>query len=270
MRMQLLTAISLLLIMASSTLYADKPELANYTYATYLGTGFYKAAGRDVTVINLGFSYTPPQQSGRYLYRWRLPVSMGFYDVKNIHNVDDQFATLSWTPGIEWEIPYNNNTTLVPYVDLGWAKNMASGDNAITYSTGLSSLHRFSAQNREQLWVNRVVYAGYKAQSTPHNHYVSLQTGIDWRTPFSFTTDKRRFYTTVFSSLFWYVNSVEFVRMADDESLTENINASIEVGFTLGLEKSLDLHFFSLKQFGLGYRHGNGLEAIRLVFNQPI
>lgn len=246
-------------------------EPANYAFANYTGSGLYRASGQEVTVFNIPFSYQPKDQKSTTLIRWRLPVSIGFYnfdfDEVGNGNLPDEAGTISFTPGIEWEVPITETLTFVPYMDLGVGHNFTSDENVLIYSAGVSSHYQFGSNN-QHLWVNRVLYAGYKGLSVEvKDGYATLQTGVDLRVPFDFSILGHESYITVYGLAQWHFINLEFIVPEQQSTVVEN---SFEVGMTLGAVKPLDFKLFNLERVGLGYRTGGGLKVWRVTFELPI
>lgn len=247
-------------------------EPANYAFANYLGTGFYSTSGRDVMVINIPMTFEPEEQ-GPIVYRWRLAPSLGFFDFdfdsdEIGENVPDSVDTVAIIPGVEFDFPVSDNMTLVPYFDLGWSKNFTSNEDVAIYSIGVSSIYKFQAQQKEHLWVNRLIYAGYRTQSANvTDSFASLQTGVDWKTPFRWGPSGRGSYTSIYGIAYWYFDQVSFRR--PDEG-NETVTSSYELGATYGFDKPIDLYLFELERVGFGYRWSDDLNVWRLTFNLPI
>jgi hypothetical protein len=251
---------------------SNEASLTNFAFANYIGTGLYRAADQEVSVLNLPFSYTPEQQSG-YQMTWRLPIALGYYnfDFDEIdedilpHNAD----TVTFAPGVEWDIPITSDLLFRPYIDLGWGKNFTSDESVFIYSTGISSHYQFGDKNKEHLWVNRLLVAGYRGLSDhdTRDGYASLQSGVDWQLIRGFTIADRGSFISIYGLAQWHFNQVEFAR---PERQTVTLNNNIEVGLTLGVVKPLDFELFDLDKIGIGYRFGDGLNLWRLTFNSPL
>lgn len=268
-----LILVFLLVAATQSRANDNDSEIANYAYASYLGSGIYSSTGGQLTVFNIPLTYEPKNQQGQYTYRLRLPVSVGFYDLDfnfedNEKSIPRSIDTFTFIPGVELDIPISEDLTLVPYVDLGWARNFTTRGDSLVYSAGLSSIYKFSAQGKSDLWINRLVWAGYRAQSS-HNtdSFASIQSGVDWRTPIHFGPKGRGNFTSLYGIAYWYFQSVDFKR-ADDS--VRSVDSSFEVGFTFGFDKPLDFYFFELERIGIGYRQSEEFDLWRLTLNLPI
>lgn len=247
-------------------------ELTDFAFANYIGSGIYRASGREVAALNIPFSYTPQDQLG-YKMTWRLPVSLGYYDF-DFDDIGDEILphkadTLTFVPGVEWDIPITDDLLFRPYIDVGWGKNFTFGDDVLIYSSGVSSHYQFGSREKDHQWVNRILFARYRSLSDSgvSDGYASLQSGVDWRLLDGFELLGRESFVSVYGLAQWHFNTIEFVSPGQRTVTLEN---SYEVGFTLGLVSPLDFDLFELKRIGLGYRYGNGLRLWRLSFNTPL
>jgi hypothetical protein len=255
----------------TSTSNNDK-DPANYAFANYLGTGIYSTSSQDVTIINVSMTYQPKKQ-GKYIYRFRLPVSLGFYDFdfnedEIDENVPDGVDTFTFVPGIEVDFPISDQLTLVPYIDLGWSKNFENNNDVLIYSTGLSSIYAFKAFGEDHLWINRLIWAGYRTEDSVTDSFASLQTGLDWTTPLRWGTRGSGTFTSVYGLSHWYFKEVDFRR--PDDASDDSLTISYELGLSFGFDRGLDFSLFTLNRVALGYRWSDDLKLWRLSFNLPI
>lgn len=270
-RGRLATLLSALPVFIAVAAVAETP-VSNYVYANYLGSGYYTVADQQVGIVNIPFSATR-EGSKPYASRWRLPVSIGSYSLKfDPENIDSTrlpqaVDTLTFIPGIEWIIPYDEHLHFEPYVDLGVGTNFSTREDVLIYSTGLSAFYKFGKGGRHE-WVNRILYAGYRSFSTKQsNGYASLQSGVDWRLPGGFRIGNHDYYGTFYTMAFWHFDKVKLVSKGPD---TVTLTNNFEVGLTLRTAQPFDLRWFNVDRIGLGYRFGDGLKAWRLIFSSPL
>ncbi len=246
-------------------------ESANFAFANYLGSGIYRTQGQDATVINLPFSYTLGNREGPE-FRLRLPVSVGFFDfdVADVPEgiIPTSIDTLTFVPGIEFDYRFTERFKVTPYIDLGLARNLSSGNNTAVYSTGISSYYELNGGRFDPLWVNRLYYAGYYSYSNGNQEeYAAFQTGIDVGLPYHLKTADNRIQPTLFATTYWYFVDLTFNSPGQQDV---SISNSYEVGFTLAAEKPMGYSILSVDRLGMGYRFGNGFYAWHLLFDLPI
>ena len=240
---------------------------ANYAFANYFGSGFYQASGRNVVVLNIPLRFDAGESDG-VIMRWRLPVSIGFFDFTfDDIDVPERADTLTVIPGMEWQVPMSEQWYLLPYIDLGWGKNFSRGEEHLVYSTGLSSHYSFGEDLHHQ-WVNRLFYAGYHGLSYDvDDGFSTFQSGLEWRLPWQFQLNRREAFINTYGVGQWHFDKLEFIVPDSD---AKQIQSNIEIGMTLGVERPYELLGFELNRVGLGYRFVDGLRLWRITVNSPL
>ncbi len=273
-------AIIVLFLLDSLALMASDDDLepANYAFSNYIGNGIYRSSGQNVTVFNLPFDYIPPAQTAlkaedpeATTYFFRMPISFGFYnfDFDDVidGDVPNRADTFTFVPGIEWQLPVNERLLINPYIDLGFGTNFSSGEQVAIYSTGVSSQYSWG-ENNQHLWINRLLYAGYRGLSVDvDDAYGAMQTGVDYRLPLSFNSLGRSSFVTAYGLAIWNFNRLEFTVPG---GRAVGVNKNYEAGVTYGWVKPLEYGPIKLERLGIGYRFGDRLKVWRLSFNLPI
>lgn len=249
----------------------EKEDLANYAFAAHLGTGIYRASGRTVQVYSLPMSYTlRPVEDNNWGVKLKFPVTVGFFDFKARDIIDsgppDDVATITVLPGVEFQFPLRDNWFLMPFGDLGGAKDYLGGELAYIYSAGIKSRVVFPWKDFEFSLGNRFLYAGYTATGADFSDdFRSFETGLDVKRPLGFNIRGRQADLSVYFVNYLYSN-LAFLRFRDDSF---EVHVQYELGFTLGTTTTSRFWVFEIPRIGLGYRFGDGLQIIRLVLGMP-
>lgn len=257
--------------------YAVSPEdLAasqlNYAYANYLGTGIYSAADRSVKVLHLPFRYTlretTPDKGG---LRLRLPVTVGVIDIDYFDPIfptlPDRFETLTFVPGIQYIHQVNDYWRLSPFIDFGFGVDFATDNSAYVYGAGVNSLFIFKYNSFNLEIYNEFLFAGNTTEiSDVRNEFSRFQTGINFQFPLDFKAWGRDPAISVYYLNYLYFNRLEFIRYLQDpiEVAVQN-----EVGITFDTTPDMKLVGIPFSRIGLGYRFGNDVDVVRLVFGIP-
>ena len=267
----------LFIILLPEKSYAVSPEdLAasqlNYAYANYLGTGFYSVADRTAKVFHLPFRYTlretGPDKVG---LRLRLPVTIGVIDFDYFDpifpTVPDRFETLTFVPGIQSIYQVNDNWRLSPFIDFGIGHDFETDNNAYIYGAGLNSLFVFKYEKFNLEIYNEFLFAGNTTDiDGVRNEFSRFQTGINFQFPLDFKAWGRDPAISVYYLNYIYFNRLEFLRY-----LNEPIEIAVqnEVGITFDTTPDMKLVGIPFSRIGLGYRFGNDVDVVRLVFGIP-
>ncbi|MBL3590976.1 MAG: AsmA family protein [gamma proteobacterium endosymbiont of Lamellibrachia anaximandri] len=249
----------------------QQEELPNYAFAPFIGSGIYATRDRTVTVFNFPLSYDlrTIEEDG-----WGLevttPVTIGLFNFDfrdlEIPNLEEQLGTLSFVPGLHFHLPVSKQWILTPLVDLGVGKASSGSDFAWIYSFGLESRYNFDWRSYDLLFGNRFRYAGYQLhESDIRDDYYSFETGLDVLLPTHLNHFgwKARFNAYAMNQL--YFGDLDFINPLGQ---SHEVDVLWEIGFTVDLSTNTDTGIFELPRIGLGYRFGDGLGLIRLVFGR--
>lgn len=242
----------------------------HYAFSNYFGSGLYSSTGQNITVFNIPLFYEP-EQTKRNRYRFRLPISFGFYnfDVEDIPKLNEDAATLTLTLGIEFDHWVNDQLKLVPFLDIGFTQDFNNNEEAAIYASGLSAYYYFSAWDEEHIWLTRFQRAGFRTHNNSiSDGFSSFETGVDLKLPFRMNMLERSTYITTYVVGYWF--TIDLLLDPNTADPRRETNAQ-EVGFTIGTESPLDFYFFDLDRIGIGYRYSkNAPNIIRLTFNMPL
>ena len=243
----------------------------HYAFSNYFGSGLYSGSDQELAVVNLPFTYEP-EQNGKFKYRFRLPVSLGFYnyDFDQIQDVEfpDSVSSLTLTTGIEFDHWVNSQLKLVPFLDLGLSVNLHMDERAVIYASGITSEYSFYAWQEKHMWLTRFQRAGYNANTAGlSDGFAAVETGLDMVLPWRFSIMNRPMYASMYAMYYWYLMDLVF----DPDSIKpSHQNNAQEFGFTMGFDTPLNLFFVDVERLGLGIRKTNNLHVLRIIFNFPL
>jgi len=272
-----LAAFSVLLLLLSSagnkllaTEHTSSVGLTNYSFASYLGTGFYTTSGQRVFVLQLPLDYTIKQgtdtEAGVLL---KLPVTIG---IVNFDNIDieqlpdaNDVTTLTFLPGIEYQYPVTKNWTVSPFADYGFARDFNNDENVLIVGIGVKSYLDFHLEDSLVTLGNRFLYARERSKNSSNDSDYSLvETGLNYRFIDNSLTDNDTTYTNLYYINFYYPNDLVFLERTQNPV---RVGLEHEVGITLS--NLPDFLFFEKPQIGLGVRFGNDINVYRLIFGAP-
>lgn len=250
----------------------DEAYTPHYAFSNYFGAGLYSSTGQNITVFNMPFYYEP-EQEGKNKFRYRLPVSIGYYNFE-LQNIDDikpikDAATLTLTLGIEFDHWVNDNLKLVPFLDIGYTENFSGNDRAVIYASALTGYNYFEAWGEDHTWIARLQRAGYRTdEASITDGFSSFEIGVDlkWKTR-AYWFNREIFFTNYLAA-YWYMLDIAF----DPTSInpTEETHAQ-ELGMTMGFNKPLDFSLFTLDRIGFGYRYSNkGPDILHITLDFPL
>jgi hypothetical protein len=149
----------------------------NFSYAPYLGSGFYgsRSDERSIFVLNIPLSFDLVSNEQESLdsgdFDWGLKfnttVSAGFFDYDPEQSIPElelpsEIGTLTILPGLEFVAPVSESWSLHPFLDLGLGKNYEAGTVNVIYGVGIRSYYDFSIGKYPFLLGNRLYQAGFR------------------------------------------------------------------------------------------------------------
>lgn len=243
-------------------------ELSDYVYANYLGSGLYSAAGRDVQVIGIPFSFPKPIYTADTLeITIKVPVTIGLYDFSSDAPLalgqPERLGTLTVVPSINFEYQLSTRWKLAPFVDLGFGQNFSDGSIVGIYATGIHSNYLFKFLGKKTRFGNRLLIAGNTAADTG---FSSFDTGIEINQPTGGKLFGKKLDINLYAVNFLYLKNLKLLRSQDPPVTVAMQN---EIGFSFGLKYSINRPALKIPRLGIGYRFGGNVQAVRIVFGAP-
>jgi hypothetical protein len=258
--------------LAQQTLSAGDKSVANFAFATQLGSGIYTIDGRTVQIYRLPLDYVVKKETDK---RWGLrvtfPLTIGFYDFKPIDVVDtgvpDSLDTLSLVPGLEFRVPVGN-VLLKPFLEAGVAREGASDTSAWVYSGGLRIFTAFKSGTFDVDLGNGFIYARVDPEGEVDVDDFSLYAiAAQARHSMGVGLWNHELEYGLYTSIELY-NDVPNFPLPADGGLS--INDQYEFGATIGPREPWKIWKIKLPKIGIGYRMANDGNAVRFVIGGPV
>ena len=265
-----LLAATLAPITAAQTLLSyDEQNVANFAFATQLGSGVYSVSGRTLQIYRLPFGFTlKSMEDSDVGVELTLPVTFGFYDFELQDIADGDIPTsvdaLSFVPGVTLVFQLQPGWKLEPYVEAGISRARDVDADANVYAGGLVSLYDFDGQGFDWQLRNDLTFAGVDVRGAAgSDQFTRLQTVLTARRPF--TRDSRVDYL-VYALNEYYVDQPNG---PVDSAERSGSSMQYEIGFTLGTTETRHVWRIPLPRVGVGYRFGSNLDVFRIVIGTP-
>ena len=265
--------ISFLISMAGAAQAADDDGsfgLTSFAFASYLGTGFYTTSGQNVFVLQMPFEHIIKQKTETEAgWKLKLPITVGFINFENFNSEElpelDDVGTITFLPGIAYQYPVTRNWTLTPFVDYGFARELAYTSNILIIGSGLKSTFNIHFEESMFTLGNRFLYAREQSEGASSDaDYSLIETGLNYRVTSTFFFDDEPIYSNLYYINFYYPNNLVFFEQTENPV---RIGIEHEIGITIS--NIPDFLFFEKPELGLGVRFGNDLKVYRLVFGAP-
>jgi hypothetical protein len=275
--------LALVLVLVPSALpaqavpYEPEPEKqVHWALAAFFGTGWYQVdKNRSAFIFRI-----PPRQTVREA-GWhedgkrklgieiQYPLALGLHKLEDIPDFIefDNYGTLTFTPGVQVEIPINHQWSLRPYAHLGFGYEKQSDEWAGIWYGGIKSRYQLGESDKLR-WslLNGIYYAGYKPEFKNRGQYASAMAGLEFNQPLGrmqlagepVWLNWHVTYNYLFDRLNFHV----------DEERTESIEDQWEVGLALGHSgKKVKIWFMSFEHVGLSYKWSSNGRYKAISFN---
>ena len=250
---------------------SELPE-ANFAFAHRLGTGIYEISGRTVQVYSLPFERRlrerDDERAGLVL---TLPVTLGFFDfkVEDIleSGLPSDLSTLSFVPGLRWEIGIGEHWEVQPFVEAGVARDRSNSLQASVATLGATVDRRSESRHGALRWHHSLAYAHSRIDGAGSDDFALLVSGIELTRPLDTRIGDVALDFAPYAALRWYPDapSVPLLASAPTGGVTR---LQGELGITLGTAEPLRIAGVTLPRIGLGYRFGEDLSVFRLVIGE--
>ncbi|MBT8133101.1 MAG: hypothetical protein KJO03_01250 [Gammaproteobacteria bacterium] len=244
--------------------------LTSFAFASYLGTGFYTTSGQNVFVLQMPFEHVIKEKTDTEAgWKLKLPITVGFINfdsivIEEVPGVSD-VGTVTFLPGLAYQYPVTRNWTLTPFVDYGFARELAYTSNVLIIGTGLKSTYNVHFEDAMFTLGNRFLYAREQTkESSSDADYSLVETGLNYRVTSTFFFDEEPIFSNLYYINFYYPNNLVFY-----EQTPNPIRVGIEHEVGITLSNIPDFLFFEKPELGLGIRYGNNVKVYRLVFGAP-
>jgi len=246
------------------TSYADPPEFEpiHWAYSTFFGTGWYQIGdNRSVFVLRIpprqtlresGFDDTGKRKIGIDI---KYPLTLGMHNIDDLPDFiqKDNFGTVSFTPGVELEIPITEKWYLRTFANVGWGQDLDTGESVWIYYTGVKSRYTFEGEKFDWALLNGLYYAGYTPDKGSSDSLATAQLGVEFRQPLKNFTLFGREVDLHYNLMYSFLGNDLHFGLPDGGF--DVVADQLEVGLAMSFRsKPYKLWFFKVRRLGLGYK----------------
>ncbi len=249
----------------------DAEDFVNYAYTTG-DTAFFNVVGQSVQAVRLPISYTlrSPEEHP-WGAKLRFPVSIGLHEFSATDplggELRENVATVSGLAGVEFQLPVGARWTFKPFAEFGAGKDLDGGATAWIYSGGLNVLLELNhGTTLFRLGAGAEYDGATLTGDGPSNGYTTIETGLDVRFPVRRAAGKRQLDWSVYAMRRHFPSALTFDQLNGERIELDHQN---ELGLTMGLQQPLGVWLLKIRRIGLGYRFGDRLSSVRILFSVP-
>ena len=242
---------------------SDEGSNVHYSFANLLGTGIYSLDDRTLAVFRIPISWTFREATReKFGIKLLVPTAIGFTDFDPLNNLiptDDQFATLSVVPGIEFEYLVGKHWRVKPSVNLGFGTDLSSSEWSVIYGGGVSALRPLKASYPEMHVGTAVVLSGYESNKSEGDFLTRWAAGLDAKFPTQWKVADRNVFFGGHVIGYYYMNRVKFQTIVDEPI---KLRAELEFGIFMGVRPAPKIFGITIDRLGIGYRFSEVSDAV--------
>ncbi len=260
---------------ASSQPLQDPARQVHWAMGAFFGTGWYQVDdNRTMYIFRISSRQTLSESSTGENGKRKLgieilyPLTFGLQQLDKLPDFLDfnNFATISFTPGIQVEIPITKKWYVRPYAHFGWGTETNSSDSAWIYYGGIKS--RYSLGEGRVKWslLNGLYFAGYQPEFKDRGRFGSFMTGLE-------STHPLRDFELAGDALWlnWHITYNYFFDKLNfhvDEDRVESVADQWEIGLALSKGgKKMKFWFISFEHVGLSYKWSSNRQYRAIAVN---
>ena len=250
---------------------AQEVELApiNFAYATWIGSGYYQLADRELYVLRIPIAIPPRSvNDDHWDINLLLPITFAYEQFDSNFfdfNIDD-IPGAAFVPGIEVQIPVSKNWILKPFGQIGIGYSEST--TTYIYGGGIKSLYSFQWSGVDFGLGNSLIFAGEDATGNSEDEGFSMfQIGLDARHLINFSTGNRDTDIGSYVVVSQFLDTFDFFGINGEVS--QRVRTLVQIGLTLGIDPPVTLLGIDFSRVGIDYTFGNDFSGIGLNLGFP-
>ncbi len=214
-----------------------EPAPTHWTYASIFGTGWYEVdKTRSVFILDVplrhAFSTSGFDPKGEREIGWEFhyPVTFGLHQIDDLPEIlaPQNFGSISFTPGIEAEVPVNEHWDLRPYLKTGMGFDLGSSEHAWIYSTGVKSRYRMHSQQVVWGFLANASISGFSTNKGAGGNIIGGLLGVEasHKWPWGQSAIDTHWHLTYTR----FQNGPEYLRAGKQGNPWRNVDSVFELG----------------------------------------
>jgi hypothetical protein len=237
-------------------------EPVHWAYSSFFGTGWYQIRdNRSIFVLRM-----PPRQTLRKSsfsesgerelgFSIQYPLTLGLHNIDDLSGIiaQDNFGTVSFTPGLEVEIPVSKKWYLRSFAHVGWGTDLQTDESVWIYYAGVKSRYAFTERKYDWDLLSGIYYAGFTPDDGRSDHLAVADVGVELHHPLAKVTIAGRAINLHYNFMYSFVGNNLHFGLPDGEIdvVQDQLEAGIAMSFREGPYK---LWFFNVERLALGYK----------------
>ena len=258
---------------------AQSTDTVHWAYASFLGTGLYRLDGdRDVYVLRVppGWRYREASTEvgglGGLGIQFQFPLTFGVHRLDGFDDILDldNFSTVSFNPGVEFEYLASERWAWRAYGHLGWGTDTDGGESAWIWDAGLKTRYAMGAGIREWGLMGELFTAGFRPEEGGSKGIWGWMAGADFSHPIGLRSGSGAALDLGWDvSYRWLSDQLSFQQFGIPRA---GFDDEWQVGMAFARrDGAMKFGRFRVEHFGLAYRFSSNGEyrAVTLNLTSP-
>ncbi len=247
----------------------DADSLYHWAYSAAFGTGYYRIGDEEGYVLKVEPVVPLGLLKNRGVStRLRLPFTFGYqsFGLRDIPDPISDLKTVTFVPGLDFDIPVKGSWVLKPYVHYGYGTQISGGESAQIYYFGINSYVDLpNLGDFEIKMINGLQWFGQVPNHGSSDSFARLVTGFEGNYRLgSLKIRGRQLYLKPHIAHYWYFNSLDFRLLLEPPV---EIKQEFEIALAVGIEERISLYFFSFDRLGVAFKDGDDVQGIRIFLS---
>ncbi len=272
MRLRLLSLLLPALLLSGhvcSKALAQEAEPINFAYATWIGSGYYHLADRELYVLRIPIAISLRSvNDDHWGINLLLPVTFAYeqFNSNFLDYVVDDILGAAFVPGVEVQIPVSKNWILKPFGQIGIGYSEST--TTYIYGGGIKSLYSFKWGRVDFDLGNSLIFAFEDATGNSEDEGFSmLQIGLDARHLINFSTRNRDADIGSYVVVSQFMDTFDFFGINGEVS--QRVRTLVQIGLTLGIDRPVTLLGIDFSLVGIDYTFGKDFRGIGINLGFP-
>ena len=260
----LIQCVLLLILTPTAFGQVPDPDPVHYSFATLFGSGVYKLENQTVGILRVPFGWqlrdATPEQSG---IRLVMPTAVGLHNYSLLDdlfpNLDEQLATISVVPGIQWQHLIGDRWRVTPGAYLGFGADITNGDSALIFGGELTALYAMKPVYPQMNFGTAVILSGYNPETGSGDFITRWSAGFDASFPTQLKFGDGNIFVGGHLIGYFYLDGVEFDQILGEP---QTLTRELEIGLFFGARPKPKIFGLEVDRLGIGYRFSSISDAI--------
>lgn len=247
-------------------------SLYHWAYSAAFGTGAYRIGDDEVYVIKVEPVLNLNWFANRGVStKLRLPITFGLQsidlrDIGDIIDLSTNLKTMTFVPGLEFEIPMRGSWVLKPFGNYGYGHQLSGSGSARIFTFGLNSQVALPALGAMDIkMINALHWFGQVPNRAQSEIFARLVTGFEGNLRLgSMQLGGRQLYLKPHIAHYWYFDPPGFGQILKPAI---ELKQELEIGVSVGIEERISLKLFSFDRLGIAYKDGGQIQGIRIYLS---